>query len=83
MPNPAIPPQSRTLLTVRQFVANQPALTEGSVRWDLFHSATNGLETAGAIIRRGRRILIDPERYLDWLYAGGYQSRADDRQRVA
>ena len=64
------PPPSRILLSVKQLVAEQPALTTGSVRWQLFHRKTNGLAESGAIIKRGSRILIDREKYLAWL-AGG------------
>ncbi|MBK5965233.1 hypothetical protein CCR95_14330 [Thiocystis minor] len=62
-----IPTPSRVLVTVKQLVAVQPALSEGGVRWDLFNRDINGLTKIGAIFRRGRRILIDPEAYLRWL----------------
>lgn len=62
-----VPAPSRILLNVKQLAQQQPALTEGGIRWDLFNRETNGLAKSGAIIRRGRRILIDPARYLDWL----------------
>jgi len=62
-----VPPPSRVLLNVKQFAQQQPALTEGGIRWDLFNSKRNGLAKSGAIIRRGRRVLIDPDRYLEWL----------------
>jgi hypothetical protein len=64
-----LPAASRIYLNVRQFAETQPGLTEAALLWDLFNRATNGLAESGAIIRRGRRILIDPERYLDWLAA--------------
>ena len=73
MPDSTIPAPTRTLLTVRQFAETQPGLTEGAIRWDIFHADTSGLAASGAIIRRGARVLIDPERYLEWLCAGGYQ----------
>ncbi|MBK1716665.1 hypothetical protein [Thiocystis violacea] len=62
-----IPAPSRSLLTVRQLATQQPALTEGGIRWDLFNRDHNGLSKSGAIFRRGRRILIDPESYLAWM----------------
>lgn len=65
---PTIPQApTRVLVTVKQLCELQPALTEGGVRWDLYNQQRNGLAKSGAIIRRGRRILIDPERYLGWL----------------
>lgn len=66
----AVPAPSHTLLTVRQLSEQQPGLTVGGIRWDLFHRATNGLEASGAVVRRGRKILIDQERYLEWLVNG-------------
>lgn len=43
------------------------AISIGGVRYDLFRRTTNGLEASGALIYRGRRILIYPRRYLAWL----------------
>lgn len=57
----------RTLYTIRQFTAQQPAFSEGSLRWLIFHAEDNGLLAAGAILRNGRRVLIDGERFLKWL----------------
>lgn len=70
-PVPSIPPPSRVFLTVKQLAGQQPSLSEGGIRWDIFNAERNGLATSGAIIRRGRRILINPERYLDWLERRG------------
>lgn len=69
----AIPAPPRCLLTVKQLSQQQPALTEAGIRWDLFNRHANGLTKAGAIIRRGRRILIDPERYLEWMTRRGLE----------
>jgi len=55
------------LRTVNQLVAENPALTTGGLRWDIFNADSNGLHKSGAIIRKGRKILIDPEKYLKWL----------------
>lgn len=64
------------LKTVNQLVADCPALTHGGVRWDIFHAETNGLAASGAIIRRGRRILIDEDRYYAWMRERGGQTAA-------
>ena len=63
----AIPTPSRVLLTPRQLAAQQPGLTIGGIRWDLFNRDKNGLAQSGAVLNRGRNLLIDPERYLQWL----------------
>jgi hypothetical protein len=55
------------LRTVNQLAKENPALTTGGIRWDIFNGGSNGLATSGAIIRKGRRIYIDPDLYLDWL----------------
>jgi hypothetical protein len=62
-----IPQPSRVLLTPRQLASWQPGLTLGAVRWDLFNRDKNGLAASGAVLHRGRNLLIDPERYLSWM----------------
>jgi len=56
------------LFTVKQFVELNPAFTVGGLRWQIFHEKTNGLYEAGAIIRIGRKVLIDSNRYFKWIY---------------
>ena len=58
---------ARVLLTVNQFAEQQPGLTPGGIRWDLFQRRDNGLSESGAVIRRGRRLLLDPAKYLEWM----------------
>jgi hypothetical protein len=58
---------TRTLLTVRQFSEKHPAFPVGGLRWTLFHEATNGLAASGAVIRLGRKILIDESLFFSWL----------------
>jgi len=58
-------------ISVSKLAASNPdGLTEASIRWDLFNREQNGLSQSGAIIRRGRRILIDPVLYDAWLRSG-------------
>ncbi|MGO8754209.1 MAG: hypothetical protein ACLQHK_03135 [Gallionellaceae bacterium] len=56
-------------------------LTEAAIRGDIFKSedrfdsqgrkiAGNGLAATGAIIRRGRKVLIDVNKYGEWLANG-------------
>ena len=54
----------RHLLTVRQFAEKHPAFPQGGLRWEIFNEETNGLAESGAIIRRGRKVLIDEDRYF-------------------
>lgn len=62
-------------LTVRQLSERQPAFTEPALRWALFcakapagtkaHKTYAGLQSA--IIRIGRRVLVDEDRFLAWV----------------
>jgi hypothetical protein len=58
---------SNTLLTVEQFSAKEPAFSQSSVRWLIFNSKGNGLEASGALVRLGRRVLIDREKFFAWV----------------
>jgi hypothetical protein len=56
-------------LTVKQFNLKHPAFTLGGLRHQIFNEATNGLAKSGAIIRNGRRVLINEPKYFNWLEA--------------
>lgn len=47
------------LSTVKQFCQKYPAFTEGGIRDRIFYADSNGLKKFGAILRNGRRVLID------------------------
>ncbi|MCC7487283.1 MAG: hypothetical protein IT529_20095 [Burkholderiales bacterium] len=51
--------------TVRQLSERFPAFSEPSLRWLIFNSQSNGL--AQALVRVGRRVLIDEEKFTAWL----------------
>lgn len=55
--------------TVQQFAQRHPAFTVGGLRHQIFHEATNGLKESGAIVRNGRRVLINEPKYFAWLEA--------------
>ena len=58
------------LATVRTLAQRYPdVITEGGLRWEIFNKDKNGLSESGAILKRGRKILIDTDRYFDWLYS--------------
>lgn len=68
---------TRTLSTVRQFAERHPAFSVASIRWQIFHEGTNGLRDSGAILRIGRKVLIDEARFFAWIDArNGVQVRA-------
>lgn len=56
-----------TLLTVNQFSEKHPAFPVGGLRHRIFHSEINGLKDSGALVRNGRRILINEEKFFDWI----------------
>jgi hypothetical protein len=53
------------LLTVAQFVEEHNFLSHGGARYLIFNSKTNGLEKA--IKRIGRKILIDEQKFFEWV----------------
>jgi|SaaInlStandDraft_5_1057022.scaffolds.fasta_scaffold156360_1 hypothetical protein len=57
----------RTLLTVNQFTEKNPFATEGGLRFQIFNANQNGLAESGAIVRIGRKVLIDEGKYFAWI----------------
>ncbi len=67
----------RTLLTVRLFSDKHTAFPQGGLRNLIFCSKPretsrgtipgNGMAEAGVLVRLGRRLLIDEERFFKWL----------------
>ncbi len=56
-----------TLYTVNQFADKYPCFPRGGLRYYLFNSKLNGLESSGAIKRIGRKIFIDEVKFFDWV----------------
>lgn len=73
---PDLPPR-QTLYTVEQFASAQPAFSAAALRNLIFKAEPrqssrgeipgNGLIECGAIIRVGRKVLIDETRFFDWV----------------
>lgn len=57
------------LISVGQFPQFHPAFSESSLRWWIFKSAENGLASSGAIVRIGRKVLIDEAKFIEWVRA--------------
>lgn len=55
------------LSTVNQFTTRNPAFTNGGIRALIFNEATNGLKQSGAILRIGRKVLIDEAKFFSWV----------------
>lgn len=56
----------RNLQSVAGLAADGP-FSEGQLRWWIFTSASNGLDVANAVVRVGRRVYIDLDRFNDWI----------------
>ena len=61
---------SPQFLTVKQFITKHVAFTAGGIRSLLFYRGDDA-EKSGAVVRFGRRILIDEPRFLAWVRDGG------------
>jgi len=57
--------QQRTPLTFKQTSEKHPAFPEASLRWLRFNGSTNGFDMC--VIKVGRRILIDQNKFDEWL----------------
>jgi hypothetical protein len=55
------------LSTIKQFCEKYPAFTQGGLRDRIFYADSNGLKKYGAILRDGRKVLIDEHKFFQWL----------------
>ena len=51
--------------TVKQMAEKHPAFSESSLSYHIFHAAKNGFDKV--IKRVGRKILINEQRFFEWL----------------
>lgn len=58
-----------TLNTVKQHASKYPAFTEAALRMLIFNEHQNGLAKAGAIVRVGRKVLINEAKWFAWIEA--------------
>jgi hypothetical protein len=58
-----------TLHTVRQHAEKHPAFTQGAIRMLIFNEHNNGMAKAGVIVRIGRKVLIDEDKFFSWIDA--------------
>jgi hypothetical protein len=56
----------RNLQSVASLTVEGP-FTEGQLRWWIFGAATNGLDAANAVVRVGRRVYLDIDRFEEWI----------------
>ncbi|MDO9160896.1 MAG: hypothetical protein Q8N35_06170 [Methylococcaceae bacterium] len=53
--------------TVQQFAKRHPAFNTGGLRALIFNENSNGLAKSGAIVRIGRKVLIDEAKFFAWV----------------
>ena len=53
------------LLKVKQFIEQHSWCREGGLRRQIFNAEENGLRDVGAIVRIGRKVLLDEAKYFD------------------
>jgi hypothetical protein len=56
-----------TLSTVNQFTDKHPAFTKGGIRALIFNENQNGLAKSGAVVRLGRKVLINEYKFFAWI----------------
>ena len=66
-------------LTVKQFISKHPAFTNGGLRSLIFNECQNGLAKSGAIVRLGRRVLIDEALFFSWVQS---QNNSSSNSRI-
>ena len=66
---------ARTLTTVAAFAAAGP-FTQSQLRWWIFMAGENGLDACGAIIRVGRQVYIDTDKFDAWIDSQNQPARA-------
>lgn len=54
-------------LSVKKFCQKHTSFSEGGLRNLIFHKEKNGLMLEKAIVKVGKRVLIDEERFFLWI----------------
>ena len=60
-----------TFVTVPQLAQRQPAFKIGGIRGWIFNEEKNGLKESGAIIRIGKKLVIDESKFIAWIQSAG------------
>lgn len=58
---------SPNYLTITQFADKHIAFPKGSLRDLVFHAKYNGLDDMGVVHRVGAKILIDEQKFFEWV----------------
>ena len=71
--------ETPTLSTVKQFAEKNPAFPESGLRHLIFYADINGLQASGALLRTGRKILIDDEKFFDWIKSNNSKIKGETK----
>ena len=63
------------LMTLRQFAKKHPAFPVGGVRHRL-ERQRESMESAGAILKIGNKLLIHEEKFFEWIVSGAAKNKA-------
>lgn len=58
--------QSSPIKTIHQFSEEEPAFTEGSLRWLIFNEEKNGAKEAEVFPKLGRRRFVNKPKFFMW-----------------
>ena len=81
---------SRKLVPLAKGPEHGIPFTRPALGWIAFHREFNGATRAGAIIKVGGRLFVDPDRFIEWMATspqisppGARQQRASGRNSAA
>ena len=60
-------PYDTDYVTLKQFLEKHRAFTNGGMRSWIFNENSNGLSKSGAIVRIGRKIIINNPKFFKWV----------------
>lgn len=60
---------AQTYSTVTQLCESHKAFKPGGIRALIFNEQKNGLAKSGAIVRIGKKVLINEKRFFEWIEA--------------
>lgn len=76
-------PATPDLLTVQQFCERHKWARAGGIRHMIFHADKNGLADSGALVRFGRKLLLDEVALIAWMRQGGTRTRNHKKHKPA
>lgn len=57
--------------TLQHFCKDHPNVaTENQMRWWIFHRDSNGIESSGAVVKKGGRWYVNIPKLREWILAG-------------